>query len=103
MPASARIPSMRPGNLVIHGAQILIRSCPDGADSALAETAVTDRVDLRFERVVIGSGDGYFADLAHWLSARDVHVTVACRTRLPSWRLYGATSDIIHIGEALAA
>ncbi|GGK74284.1 hypothetical protein Sme01_33740 [Sphaerisporangium melleum] len=43
---------------VIHGAQILTRSSPDGADSVLAEMAVNDRIDLRFERMVIGSGDG---------------------------------------------
>lgn len=51
------------------GAQILTRSGPDGADSVLTETAIGDRIDLRFERVVIGSGDGYFADLVAWLIA----------------------------------
>jgi hypothetical protein len=88
---------------VIHGARILTRSGPDGADSVLAETAIGDRVDLRFERVVIGSGDGYFADLVTWLTAHDVHVTVVSRTRLLSWRLYVTTPDITYLDAALAA
>ncbi|MEZ7129649.1 hypothetical protein ACBR40_30315 [Nonomuraea sp. AD125B] len=88
---------------VIHGAQILTRSGPDGADSVLAEMAVSDRVDLRFERVVIGSGDGYFADLAVWLAARDARVTVVTRTGLLSWRLYVAVRDITYLDAALAA
>lgn len=88
---------------VIHGAQILTRSGPDGADSVLAEMAVNDRIDLRFERVVIGSGDGYFADLATWLTAHDVRVTVVSRTGLLSWRLYVAVRDITYLDAAIAA
>ncbi|MCT9934872.1 hypothetical protein N5079_32165 [Planotetraspora sp. A-T 1434] len=88
---------------VISGARFLTRSGPDGADSALAEMAVSDRVDLRFERVVIGSGDGYFADLASWLAAAGVHVTVVTRSGRLSWRLYAATSDITYLNAALAA
>ncbi|WP_084962951.1 NYN domain-containing protein [Thermoactinospora rubra] len=88
---------------VIHGAQILTRSGPDGADSVLTEMAVNDRIDLRFERVVIGSGDGYFADLVTWLNAHDVHVTVVSRPRWLSWRLYVVTSDITYLDAALAA
>ncbi|GAA3146930.1 hypothetical protein [Nonomuraea roseoviolacea] len=88
---------------VIHGAQILTRSGPDGADSVLTEMAVNDRIDLRFERVVIGSGDGYFADLATWLTAHDVQVTVVSRTGLLSWRLYVAVRDITYLDAVLAA
>ncbi|RBQ20599.1 patatin [Spongiactinospora rosea] len=79
---------------VIDGAQILTRSGQDGADSVLAETAINDGIDLWFERVVIGSDDGYFADLAAWLTAHDVRVTVVSRTGLLSWRLYVAVRDI---------
>lgn len=88
---------------VIHGAQILTRSGRDGADSVLVEMALSDRIDLRFERVVIGSGDGYFADLVAWLIAHDVHVTVVSRTPLLSWRLYVATSGITYLDAAMAA
>ncbi|MGP3918200.1 hypothetical protein [Nonomuraea sp. 10N515B] len=87
----------------IRGAQILTRSGPDGADSVLTEMAVSDRIDLRFERVVIGSEDGYFAGLVAWLTAAGVHVTVVTRHGVLSWRLYVATSDITYLDTALAA
>jgi hypothetical protein len=88
---------------VIHGAQILTRSGPDGAGSVLTEMALSDRIDRRFERVVIGSGDGYFADLVAWLTTHDVHVTVVSRTGLLSWRLYVAARDVTYLDAALAA
>ncbi|GAA1290658.1 hypothetical protein Psi02_34560 [Planotetraspora silvatica] len=83
--------------LAFHGVQLLMRSGPDGADSALSEAARADRVDLRFERVVIGSGDGYFTDLARWLADHGVRVTVVARTRSISWRLYVAVSDVAYL------
>ena|SRR5437868_7573057 len=86
--------SMVPVGIALPGARILIRSGPDGADSILTETALNDRIDFRFERTVIGSGDGYFAELAHWLTAAGSHVTVVTRTGSLSWRLYTATEDI---------
>jgi hypothetical protein len=86
--------------LAFHGVQLLVRSGPDGADSALSEAARADRIDLRFERVVIGSGDGYFADLARWLAEHGAQVTVVARARGLSWRLYVAVSDIAYLGPA---
>ncbi|MDA0632144.1 hypothetical protein OUY22_01855 [Nonomuraea sp. MCN248] len=87
----------------ICGAQILTRSGPDGADSVLTEVAIGDRIDLRFERVFIGSGDGYFADLVVWLATAGVRVTIVTRHGLLSWRLYVATGDITYLDTALAA
>lgn len=92
---SALVPVGVAMGLALGGVQLLVRSGPDGADQALDEAARTDRVDLRFERVVIGSGDGYFADLAGWLAGRGLHVTVASRRDRLSWRLYTAVPDTV--------
>lgn len=81
--------------IAFHGVRLLARSGPDGADRALAETAYDDRIDLRFERVVIGSGDGYFVDLAHWLTESGLHVTVVSRPGSLSRRLSATVSDVI--------
>lgn len=79
----------------LRGVQLLARSGPDGADQALTEAAYEDRVAQRFDRVVIGSGDGYFAELAAWLAGTDVHVTVVSHRQSLSWRLYITVPDII--------
>ncbi|MBB2747091.1 UNVERIFIED_ORG: hypothetical protein FHR35_006970 [Microbispora rosea subsp. rosea] len=83
--------------LALKGVQLLARSGPDGADQALTDAARNSRIDLRFERVVIGSGDGYFADLAAWLIAAGLHVTVVTRPESLSWRLYSATPNIVYL------
>lgn len=81
--------------LAFRGVQLLARSGPDGADHALAEAARGDRMDQRFDRVVIGSGDGYFADLAAWLADGGVHVTVVSHAEALSRRLCAEVSDVI--------
>ncbi|GLW98768.1 hypothetical protein [Microtetraspora sp. NBRC 16547] len=83
--------------VALRGVQLLARSGPDGADRALAEAARTDRIDLRFERAVIGSGDGYFADLAIWLTGNGLHVTVVSQPGHLSWRLYAAVPDVVRL------
>jgi hypothetical protein len=57
-------------------ARHLWRSGPNGADLALLGVLEKERVDERFERVSICSGDGIFAASAAWLAAADVDVTV---------------------------
>ena len=57
-------------------ARHLWRSGPDGADLALLDVLENERVDERFERVTICSGDGIFAASAAWLAGADVDVTV---------------------------
>lgn len=86
----------------LRGVQLLARSGPDGADRALLETAYEDRIPQRFERVVIGSGDGHFAELATWLAGIDVHVTIVSPRRSLSWRLYTTVPDIITIETPVA-
>ena len=57
-------------------ARHLWRSGPNGADLALLDVLENERVDERFERVTICSGDGIFAASAAWLAGADVDVTV---------------------------
>jgi hypothetical protein len=57
-------------------ARHLWRSGPDGADLALLDVLENERVDERFERVTICSGDGIFAASAAWLADVDVDVDV---------------------------
>jgi hypothetical protein len=81
--------------IAFRGVQLLARSGPDGADRALVETAYGDRLEQRFDRVVVGSGDGYFTELVSWLTAAGVRVTVVSRRGSLSWRLYAAAPDTV--------
>ncbi|MER7133410.1 hypothetical protein [Streptosporangium saharense] len=83
--------------IALRGAQLLARSGHNGADEALTEAARADRIDLRFERVVIGSGDGYFADLAAWLVGHGLHVTVVSQPGHLSRHLQATVPDIVHL------
>jgi hypothetical protein len=56
-------------------ARYLWRSGPDGADLALLDVLENERVDERYERVTICSGDGIFASTAAWLAVAGVEVT----------------------------
>ncbi len=64
-------------------ARHLWRSGPNGADLALLDVLENERVDERFERVTICSGDGIFAASAAWLAAADVDVAVNLAARPP--------------------
>ncbi|MGW4638385.1 NYN domain-containing protein [Sphaerisporangium sp. NPDC004334] len=89
--------ALLPTGIAFHGVRLLARSGPDGADRALVESAYVERVDRRFERVVIGSGDGYFTGLATWLTEAGLHVTVVSRAGSLSRRLAAAVSDVIRL------
>jgi hypothetical protein len=67
---------------------------PDGADRALLEVAATEHLASRFERVVIGSGDGIFAAAAASLQVAGCAVTVVSRAESLSSRLRFAVDDI---------
>lgn len=81
--------------IALRGIQLLIRSGPDGADRALTECGYADRLPERFERVVIGSGDGHFTDLAAWLAGHGMHVTVVSKRGSLNWRLYLAAPEVV--------
>lgn len=76
----------------------VVRSGPDGADLALLEV-LTENVAQRFDRVVIASGDGIFAQPAANLAAQGVHVSVVARRGSISARLYLAAADVHLIDE----
>ncbi|GAA1276698.1 hypothetical protein GCM10009677_33110 [Sphaerisporangium rubeum] len=83
--------------IAFRGVRLLARSGPDGADRALVEAAYDDRIDRRFERVVIGSGDGYFTGLAAWLGEAGRQVTVVSRAKSLSRHLAAAVPDVIRL------
>jgi hypothetical protein len=89
--------ALLPVGIAFRGVRLLARSGPDGADRALVEAAYHDRIDLRFERVVIGSGDGYFTSLAAWLTRAGLQVTVASTRRSLSRHLAHTTPDVIYL------
>jgi hypothetical protein len=61
------------------GALLRVGRGPDGADLALLAEAVPEVVAPRFSRVVVGSGDGIFADLARQLGLLGNRVVVVAR------------------------
>jgi len=75
---------------------------PDGAERALLERIPVDWVVRRFERVVIGSGDHAFGDLARAARAAGLEVVVIGRKRSihhSFWRL-GCT--VLHLEDFLS-
>lgn len=85
-------------------ARRLVRSGPDGADLALLDELTDERLVGRYERVVIGSGDGVFAEstarLHHLVEA--VTVVAPCPESL-SKRLRMACLDVRFAADARAA
>ena len=73
----------------------------DGADRALLH-AVDPRVAARrFDRVVIGSGDGAFVELVEGLTAAGRRVEVVSRPASLSRRLAGAATVVVALPEPL--
>lgn len=75
-------------------ARRLVRSGPDGADLALLDVVRHEDVAVRFQRVVIGSGDGIFAFGAAALQRDGVGVTVVSRREFLSRQLRLAVRDV---------
>ena len=76
-------------------AQRLMRSGENGADLALLEAYTAPEIASRFDRVVIGSGDGIFTDLTSHLTALGCQVIIASRSDSLSKRLRMAAHDIV--------
>ena len=66
----------------------------DGADRALLEL-LTDDVPRRFERVLIASGDGIFADAGAALAGRGVHLTVVAHECGLNRRLRASATEVV--------
>jgi hypothetical protein len=82
-------------------AQRLMRSGENGAELALLEAWDPHEIALHFRRIVIGSGDGIFAQLACALSAAGCHVTVVSRPEALSNRLRIAAQTIVFLPPTL--
>jgi hypothetical protein len=81
------------------GARCVAGHGHDGADLVLLEE-LTDRVPQRYDRVVLASGDGIFADAVAGLVARGVHVTVVAHQVALSGRLAEAASVVVPLSPA---
>jgi hypothetical protein len=81
-------------------ARRLVRSGPDGADLALVGVIEQENLAARYDRIVIGSGDGIFAEPAALLQTLGASVTVVAPVRGLSPKLKFAAKDIrfINVG-----
>jgi hypothetical protein len=80
----------------------LVRSGADGADLALLDVIDSEHLHLRFDHVVVGSGDGIFALAASRLQLLGCPVTVVSRRDGLSRQLRLAVRDVRFIDELLA-
>lgn len=76
-------------------ARHLVRSGPDGADLALLDVIDGERIEERFDEVVIGSGDGIFAMSVVSLQRHGVPVTVVASPGSLSNRLRLAATRVV--------
>ena len=78
-------------------ARRLVGSGPDGADLKLLEVLANESVSERYKTVVIGSGDGIFAEPAAKLAAQGVQVIALCGTGHLSKKLELAVHDVFKL------
>jgi len=81
------------------GADVRYARGLDGADRLLLRAADPDDVAARFDRVVIGSGDHIFGELAIELDRRSVGVCVASRRSALSRRLHQVAPVVCFIND----
>lgn len=72
--SSQRLARNAVGILPAQGLRVLVRDGKDGADDALIDMVDMGHLARRYERLVIASGDGKFADVA--VAARDAGLHV---------------------------
>lgn len=82
------------------GGRLLVRSGPNGADIALLEVIAGEGVSERYERVVIASGDGAFADAAGALQADGTQVIVVSKKESLARRLKFAVREVRYLEDA---
>ncbi len=80
------------------GWEIKLASGPDAGDLALLDAAPVDWVVARFDRLVVGSGDGIFVDLVKAVRRRSVPAWVVARDDSLSGRLAAAASRVVRLG-----
>lgn len=82
------------------GARHLWRSGPNGADLALLDVLENERVEERFGRVTLCSGDGIFASSAARLAEAHVDVTVVALQDHLAARLELAARHVVRLRSA---
>lgn len=83
------------------GARLLWRSGPDGADLALRDVLLEENVVDRFDRVILASGDGLFAEPVADLGRDGAHVTVVANRWSLSRRLRMAAAAVVYFNPPL--
>ena len=82
--------------------RVLIGHGPDGADMALLRQLQSlEWVAARYDRVVVGSGDGIFAEVVGGLAEFGIPVGVASRPRALAFLLARAATFVIYLPETL--
>lgn len=76
------------------GARLVVHSGQNGADLALLEVLLGENVPMRFDEVVLASGDGIFSDVVAMLGASGVDVAVISRSDACSRRLRMAAQTV---------
>ncbi len=76
----------------------VVRSGRDGADLALLDVLNED-VNVRFDQVVIASGDGVFAEIVAHLAGTGVETTVLARPGTLARSLRNAASHVLYVPE----
>lgn len=79
------------------GWEVKLASGPDACDHVLLAEAPIDWVADRFDRLVVGSGDGIFVDLVHGVRRRATPVWVVAQECCLSRRLASAASHVVRI------
>lgn len=77
-----------PTGLAWPTARRVVRSGKDGADLALLDVLTQERVEARFDEVVVASGDGIFTEAVAALGRAGLCVTVVARSGHCSKRLH---------------
>jgi uncharacterized LabA/DUF88 family protein len=79
------------------GARLRVRSGEHGADLALLDVMQFERIEQRFDEIVLVSGDGIFADEVARLAAAGAPVTVASWAETLSAQLRLAAVHTIYL------
>jgi hypothetical protein len=94
---------LMPTGLGWAGPRLVARSGDNGADPALLEVLTEERVEERFDEVVLVSGDGIFTDAVAALSAAGLRVTVVTRPEACSKRLRMAVVRTVYLNSSAMA
>ena len=83
------------------GARMVVRSGTDGADLALLDVLINERIHERFDDVVLVSGDGIFVEAVAELENSGVHVTLISDPESCSKRLRLAAGGVAWLPTAI--